>query len=57
MTKSESLLVDNKIYAKNIVSDHNILDFVICENNDLLSPEYVVTKGKDKNYQIIDLNR
>ena len=44
--KSQSLLVDNKIYAKNIVSDHKILDFVICENNDLLSPEYVVTKGK-----------
>lgn len=44
--KSESLLVDNKIYAKNIVSDHKILDFVICESNDLLSPEYVVTKDK-----------
>ena len=44
--KSESLLTDNKIYASNIISGHKILDFVICANNDLLSPEYTVTKGK-----------
>lgn len=44
--KSESLLTDNKMYASNIISGHKILDFVICANNDLLSPEYTVTKGK-----------
>lgn len=43
--KSESLLLDNKIYAKNIVSEHKILEFVICENNDLFTPKYVVTEG------------
>lgn len=43
--KSQSTLSDNKLYASNIVSSHKILEFVICENNDVLSSKHIVTEG------------
>ncbi len=43
--KSNSLLVNDKIYAKNINSSHNILEFVICQNNDVLSSKTIVIEG------------
>ena len=43
--KSSSLLVNDKTYAKNISSNHNILELVICKNNDMFSSKNIVTKG------------
>ena len=43
--KSQSLLSNNKLYASGIVSNHKILEFVICENNDVLSSKHTVTEG------------
>lgn len=43
--KSNSLLVNDKVYAKNINSSHNILEFVICQNNDMFSSKTIVTEG------------
>lgn len=43
--KSNSLLVNDKVYAKNINSSHNILQFVICKNNDVFSAKNIVAEG------------
>lgn len=43
--KSPALFIDDKIYAKNIISGHKVLELVICDKNDLLSPTYVVLEG------------
>lgn len=43
--KSQSLLYNNKLYACDIISNHKILEFVICENNDVLSSKHIVTDG------------
>ncbi len=43
--KSNSLITNNKIYSNNINSSHNILQFVICQNNDMFNSKTVVTEG------------
>lgn len=43
--KSNSLLVNDKLYAKLINSSHDILELVICQNNDMFSSKTIVTEG------------
>ena len=46
MAKSQSLLENNKIYSKDVISEHKILEFVICLNNDVFSPKHLINEGE-----------
>lgn len=43
--KSNSLLVNDKVYAKSVDSTYDILEFVVCPNNDMFSSKTIVTEG------------